>query len=95
VKLFPYHPRRLKNCALPPCAWLPLPDLPAGVVAQYLSGAGSPSSGSSRHPYDLGWHDNMHAVCGDNPACWPLPGPAAAEGDGLSFPTPWDQQGER
>ena len=66
MKLFPYHPRRLKNCALPPCAWLPLPDLPAGVVAQYLSGAG-----------------------------WPLPGPAAAEGDGLSFPTPWDQRGER
>ena len=87
-----------RNCALPPCPWPPLPDSPAGVVAQYLSGAGSPSSsgggGGGRHPFDLGWHDNMHAVCGGSPACWPLPGRAAAEGDGLSFPTPWGQRGK-
>ncbi|PRW56844.1 putative S-acyltransferase 16 [Chlorella sorokiniana] len=54
-----------------------------GVVAQYMAGGGKPRG----HLFDLGPHDNLHAVCGDNLLCWLLPGRADAAGDGLSFPT--------
>ncbi|KAI7835787.1 hypothetical protein COHA_010307 [Chlorella ohadii] len=54
-----------------------------GVVAQYMAGGGKPRG----HLFDLGVHDNLHAVCGDDLLCWLLPGRAAAHGDGVSFPT--------
>lgn len=54
-----------------------------GVVAQHLSGNEKPRG----HIFDLGAHDNLHAVCGTDMLSWLLPGRAAAAGDGLSFPT--------
>lgn len=75
-------PSALPGCPVPSC--LPCRRcLRAGVVAQYLTGGGKPQG----HLFDLGVHDNLHAVCGDNLLCWLLPGRAAAEGDGVSFPT--------
>ena len=42
------------------------------------------------HPFDLGWHGNLLAACGDDVlgVGW-LPHRAAAPGDGLAFPTAW------
>lgn len=42
--------------------------------------------GRQGHPYDLGWHANLQAVCGEWEGLWPLPVRLAAAGDGLSFP---------
>lgn len=65
----------------------------AGVVARF---SGQTDPGDSSHgPFDLGPVDNLQAVCGDNPLCWPFPGRAAAGGDGLSFPSRWDRQQQR
>jgi len=73
-------PRTLLPAHRFPTAHLPLL---AGVVAQYMAGGGKPRG----HLFDLGVHDNLHAVCGDDLLCWLLPGRAAAHGDGVSFPT--------
>ncbi|KAL4459089.1 hypothetical protein ABPG75_013954 [Micractinium tetrahymenae] len=60
-----------------------------GVVARHMAPRPG-SAGSGGHPFDLGVHDNAAAVCGDSAACWLLPGRAAAQGDGLTFPSRWD-----
>ncbi|BDA49409.1 Palmitoyltransferase PFA4 [Coccomyxa sp. Obi] len=44
---------------------------------------------SYKHPYDLGLCGNLHAICGDSLATWFVPTRAAAEGDGLSYPSGW------
>ncbi|PSC74050.1 putative S-acyltransferase 16 [Micractinium conductrix] len=59
-----------------------------GVEARFVE-AGT-AAAQQRHPFDLGWHGNLAAVCGDSLGGWLLPGQPAAEGDGCAFGTPWD-----
>lgn len=68
----------------------PAPPFGAGVVARHMGAAPASGSGPGVHLFDLGLHDNAVAMCGDNAACWLLPGRPAAQGDGLAFPSRWD-----
>jgi hypothetical protein len=58
-------------------------------MAPGSGGSAGGGAATSRHPFDLGWEGNAAAVCGDSAACWPLPGRAAAAGDGLHFASPF------
>ncbi|KAI3424124.1 hypothetical protein D9Q98_009485 [Chlorella vulgaris] len=62
-----------------------------GVVARFMAPGAfdTHSSSGGRHPFDLGWEGNVQHVCGSSPACWPVPGRAAACGDGMHFPSPF------
>lgn len=51
---------------------------------------GGNAHNAQQHPFDLGWHHNMHAVCGDDVLSWWVPIKAGAAGNGTHFSTIYD-----
>ena len=82
------HPHPTSTPQTPPSLHRRAHPPAAGVEARFVE-AGT-AAAQQRHPFDLGWHGNLAAVCGDSLGGWLLPGQPAAEGDGCAFGTPWD-----